>query len=130
MIGEKKTSWAVKCKRLLENDIRVHGVKSYKKYSKQEENQKMKKRIDHLQNMEDVHMIGMKKKVVGLDDGKYMGISYMYNFRCDPDLGIGKVACRWIPCVCLTCLKILNTSLEKELVDKEQLRYGVNGRCL
>ena len=57
MIGEKKTSWAVKCKRLLENDIRVHGVKSYKKYSKQEENQKMKKRIYHLQNMEDVHMI-------------------------------------------------------------------------
>ena len=43
-------------------------------------------------------MIGMKKIVVGLDNGKYMGISSMYNFRYDQDLGIGKKACRRIPC--------------------------------
>ena len=59
--------------------------------------------------MEGVHMIEMNKKVVGLDDGKHMGISSMYNFRCDPDLGIGKAACRRIPCACLSCLGILNT---------------------
>ena len=63
--------------------------------------------------MEGVHMIGMKKKVVGLDNGKYMGISSMHNFRCDSDVGIGKAASRRIPCACLTCLEILNTLWEK-----------------
>ena len=65
--------------------------------------------------MEGVLMKGMKKKVVGLDNGKYMGISSMYNFRCDPDLGIGKVACRRITCACLPCLEILKLPWEKEL---------------
>ena len=60
-------------------------------------------------------MIGMKKKVVGLDNGKYMGISFMYNFRCDPDLGIRKISCRRIPCACLSYLEILNTPWEREL---------------
>ena len=53
-------------------------------------------------------MIGVKNKVVGLDNGKYIGISSMYNFRCNLDLGIGKAACRRILCACLTCLEILN----------------------
>ena len=57
----------------------------------------------------------MKKKVVGLDNGKYMGISSMYNFRYDSDLGVGKTACRRIPCVCLPCLEILNYLGKKEL---------------
>jgi len=68
-------------------------------------------------------MIGMKKKVVGLDNGKYMRISSMYTFRCDLDLGIEKAACRRILCVCLTCLEILNIPWEKEIADKEQPRY-------
>ena len=69
--------------------------------------------------MEDVYMIGMKKKVVGIDKGKYMGILSMYNFRCDSYLGIGKAACRRIPCACLTYLETLNTPWGKELADKE-----------
>ena len=43
MIGEKRSSWAVTYKKLLEDNIIVHGVKSYKKYSKQETKQKMEK---------------------------------------------------------------------------------------
>ena len=58
-------------------------------------------------------MIGMKNKVVGLDNGKYMRISSMYNFRCNPDLGIGKAVCKRIPCACLSCLEILNTPGKK-----------------
>ena len=66
--------------------------------------------IYHLQDMDDAPMIVMKKRVTGLDNGKkYMGISSMYNFRCDPGLGIGKAACRRIPYACLFCLEILNT---------------------
>ena len=33
--GREKSSWVVTCKRLLEDNIRVHLVKSYKKYSKE-----------------------------------------------------------------------------------------------
>ena len=32
-------------------------------------------------------MAVFEKKFVGLDTGKYMEISSMYNFICDPDLG-------------------------------------------
>ena len=43
MIGEKGSSWTVTCKTLLEDNIRVHGVKSYNKHSKRETKQKMEK---------------------------------------------------------------------------------------
>ena len=47
MIREKRFSWVVTCKKLLDDNIRVHGVKSYKKYRKQETKQKMEKIIYH-----------------------------------------------------------------------------------
>ena len=59
--------------------------------------------------MEDVQMVGLKKKVVGLESGNYMAISSMYNFKYDPDLGIGNTAHRWIPCASLICLEIQKT---------------------
>ena len=80
--------------------------------------------------MEGVHMIGMKKKVVDLDNDKHIRISFMYNFRCDPDLGIGKADCRRISCACLFCLETLSTPWEKEIVDRDQPRYGVNERYM
>ena len=43
MIGEKGSSWAITCKKLLEDNIRVHGVKLYNKYSNRETEQKMGK---------------------------------------------------------------------------------------
>ena len=63
-------------------------------------------------------MVGMEKKVVGLETGKYNGISSMCNFRCDPDLGIRKAACRRIPCAYLTCLEMLKTPWDKEFNDQ------------
>ena len=45
-------------------------------------------------------MVGLK--IVGLESVKYTGISFIYNFRCDPDLEIDKSACR------LTCLEMEN----------------------
>ena len=70
---------------------------NHTKYRKQETKQKMEKIIYYLQDMEGVHIIGMKKKIMGLDNGKYIGISSMYNFRRYLDLSIGKVACIRIP---------------------------------
>ena len=54
----------------------------------------------------------------------------MYNFRCDPDLSIGKAACRRIPCACMTCLELLETPWDNKLDDQSQPRYGINERCL
>ena len=67
------------------------------------------KRLYHLQDMEYLPMIGLKNKFVGLESGKYMEVSFMYNFRYDLDLGISNAACRRIPCICLTSLEILKT---------------------
>ena len=54
----------------------------------------------------------------------------MNNFRYDPALGIGKAACRRIPCARLNCLEMLKTSWDIDLNDKEQPQYGVNERYL
>ena len=75
-------------------------------------------------------MIGLKNKIIGLGSGTYTGISFMCNFRCDTNLGIGKAACRQIPCACLTCLEMLKNTWDKDLNDKEQPPYGVNKRYL
>ena len=45
MVGESKSSWVVTCKKRLEDNIRVHGVKSEDKYSKRETEQKVKKNV-------------------------------------------------------------------------------------
>ena len=87
----------------MQNNIREEGIKSFLKSNKREAKQKMNERVNHLQDAKDVKMVGMKKKVIGLETGKYNGISSMYNFRCDPDLGIEKAACSRIPCACMTC---------------------------
>ena len=39
MIGDKKSSWTVTCKKLLEDNIREQGFKSYKKSNKREAKQ-------------------------------------------------------------------------------------------
>ena len=66
----------------------------------------------HIKDIEDVKPIGLKKNVVGLESGKYMDISFLYNFRCDSDLRIGEAACRRVSCSCLTYLEILKKSME------------------
>ena len=50
MIGDKKFSWAVTCEKLLEDNIRKQEFKSYKKSNKREAEQKMEKRVYHLQD--------------------------------------------------------------------------------
>ena len=50
--------------------------------------------------------------------GKLMGISAMYNFREDPELGIGKIAMRKIPFTCDGCLEQLNLVWETGTIYK------------
>ena len=41
LIGEQKSSWAVTCKRLSKNTIRVHGFQSYKNTASKKKKQKI-----------------------------------------------------------------------------------------
>ena len=68
---ESQSSWAEICQHLLKDKIRVYEVKSYKKYRKREIEQKMKIGTYHLQDMEDVQMVGLKK-IVRIDTDKYI----------------------------------------------------------
>ena len=40
-----------------------------------------------------------------MKSGKLIGKSAMYNARLDPDMGIGKIVIRRIPCACNGCLE-------------------------
>ena len=57
-------------------------------------------------------MVGIKKKYVGFRKGK-KGISSMYNIRCDPELGVGKVSIRRISCACSFCIEQLDLLWDK-----------------
>ena len=57
-----------------------------------------------------------------------MGISAMYNFRSDLDIGIGKIAIRIIPCDCNGCLEQLYSVWKKGTIDKEQRKYNTINR--
>ena len=69
------------------------------------------------------------KKVIGIKRGKLMGISVMYNFRSDPNMGIGKIDIKRMPCACNGCLEQLYSVWKTGTVDKEQGRYKTSDRC-
>ena len=59
-------------------------------------------------------MIGLKK-VIGMKSGKLMGISALYNFRSDLDIGIERIDIRRIPCDCNSCLEQLYSVWKKRI---------------
>lgn len=59
MVGLSKSSFAEKCKRLFEDDIRMNGAKYIIKLKKKESKQKCQKRTYHLQDKYDVMMVGL-----------------------------------------------------------------------
>ena len=82
-----------------------------------------------MQNKNDVMMTDLKKKVVGMRKENSIGVSAMYNFRPDPDLGVGKIAIRRIPCACDGCLGQLNYVWKEGTIDEEQPRYKTTLKC-
>ena len=73
-------------------------------------------------------MTGLKK-VIGMKSGKLMGVSAVYNFRSDPDMGIGKITIKRISCACDGCLEQLYSVWKTGTVDKEQGRYKTSNKC-
>ena len=73
-------------------------------------------------------MTGLKKGNWN-ENGKLMGITAMYNFMSDPNMGIGQIAIRKTPCACNGCLEQLVSVLKTGTIDKEQGRYKTSDRC-
>ena len=56
MVSNTRYSLAKECKRLCKDKIIINSVKSHIKYKKKEGNNKVKKRVYHLQDKDDVEM--------------------------------------------------------------------------
>ena len=58
-----------------------------------------------------------------------MGISLMYNFRADPDLGTVKMVIRRISYAYDGCMYQLNSVCKEETIDEEQPKYKTSLKC-
>jgi hypothetical protein len=119
-------SLAIEAQRLLSLDSRIQGVKGDSKHAKREANATLKHRHYHVQDPDDVEFLNLKFKPVDLPDG--IGVMQCYNIRADPDLGLGQIALRRIPCACAGCLAQLEKPWQPNVAASEQPRYKT-GNC-
>ena len=97
-------SLATKCVEACKKACRVNGMISDKKYNKREESKVIKKRFYHESRRDDVKCKDLKCSITGgFAKGCRNGLSAMYNIRADPELPLGTVAVRRIPCACSGC---------------------------
>jgi hypothetical protein len=129
MVEGASKSLAQEALRLCADTSRLSGVKSEKKYSKREENSRLKLRHYHLQKPEDVKYCDIKMMSVGLPKGAHNGILARYNLRCEKDLGIGVAAVRRIPCACAGCLEQLAKPWQPGVHANQQSRYASSTTC-
>jgi hypothetical protein len=129
MVEGASKSLAQEALRLCADASRLTGVKSERKYSKREENSKLKLRHYHLQKPEDVKYCDVKMMSVGLPKGTHNGILAHYNLRCEKDLGIGVAAVRRIPCACAGCLEQLAKRWQPGVQANQQPRYVSSTTC-
>ncbi len=118
-------------KRLLEEPERKDGVVSAGKYKKRFENRAVTERTYHVLGGEEVRFKDLKMKTIQFkkEPGTKNGLMTRYNFRTDPNLGVGKVAIRRIPCPCASCNNQLRKEWKANVPVKEQERYAVNESC-
>ena len=94
----------------------------------------MNQRYYHYHNKKDVQYDGINKKFVGFLQGKNItkhGCSFHYNYRCDPNLGIGYAAVQRIPCCCEACMLQLAQPWDHQTDYYNQPRYsGNNTDCV
>ena len=119
-------SLAVEAQRLLSLDSRIQGVKGDKKHAKRESDSILKQRHYHVQDPDNVEFANWKFKPVDLPEG--IGVMQCYNIRADPDLGLGKIALRRIPCACRGCRDQLAKPWQPNVAQSEQPRYKT-GNC-
>ena len=103
-------SAALEAKRMLEIDG-ITGAKSNKKYQKREASRGIKTMYNHVRGL-DEELTGSKYRPPNLPKG--VGLMELYHIYCCPDLGVGAVALRRIPCCCPAC----KASLQQAWVHK------------
>ena len=111
-------SLAELCLKACSNKNRKEGVKSAGKYAKREAAAAMRERHYHLGKPQSTFW-GLCMQVVdgflrGKKGEKHNGLRAMYHLIADPELGLGRVAVRRIPCGCDGCYK----HLKKPIADR------------
>jgi len=90
------------CKMFLENE-RSQGVKSNRKHRCREQQRKVKNHHFHVRKQEkNIHQFKYKlpSKFPGEKRSLFMEMHHLY---CHPELPVGTVAVRRIPCSCVAC---------------------------
>ena len=131
MEGGSSKCLSSEAKRLLEEPKRKDGVVSAGKYKKRFDSRAVTERTYHVLGGEEVRFKNLKMKTIQFkkEPGTKNGLMTRYNFRTDPNLGVGKVAIRRIPCPCASCNEQLRKAWKTNVPAKEQERYAVNESC-
>jgi len=122
-------SFAREAAKACSDPLRSSGVKGGAKHAKREADAKLKQRVYHVQDADDVMHRSLKKVATGFQGGKHNGVMGHYNVRADPYLGIGKVAVRRIPCACTGCHKQLQLEWQSGVPSEEQQCYAASTTC-
>jgi hypothetical protein len=120
--GNASKSLAEECARLCRDPSRQHGVKGYKKHAKREANATMKERTYHVQDPADVKYKNLKIQADKMPKG--IGLMECHHIRAEPELGLGVVAMRRIPCACDGCLEQLAKPWLPGLDASKQPRFA------
>jgi hypothetical protein len=131
MVEGVSKSIAEEAARLCSDMTRMEGVKSEGKYQKREASAAMKKRHYHVhdENSTEHVNLNMKCQPFLAVSQTSNGLKAMYNIRADPDLGLGRVAVRRIPCACEDCRDQLMQEWEPNVEASKQSRYASSTTC-
>ena len=127
--GDKRVSFAEEAARFLTRKHGSGGVVGGNKHKKREAAAKMKRCKYWTYKLSDNKFLGMKKATRGWKPGKRNKMMVHYNYRTDPDLGVGRCAARRIPCRCDACDKQLREPWLSGKAFNEQPRYSQNQNC-
>jgi hypothetical protein len=127
-------SIATEAARMCRDASRAEGVKSEGKYRKREETATMKKRVYHVDEPCERHQFENLSMVCTpwykAKESQGHSLKFMYNFRADPRLGLGRIAIRRIPCACAACRMQLGLAWVDNLQAEEQPRYQTSADCI
>ena len=125
MEGSKGCSPALECKRLLEFEGTT-GKKSNRKYQKRE-NSRAIKRMHYWVRGGTQKLNEIKCKPAKLPKGEK--IRHYYHIYCCPELGLGRVAIRKIPCKCIGCNNQMKKKWLHKIDPEKQPRLQVAEEC-
>jgi hypothetical protein len=133
MVEGLSKSIADEAARLCSNVTRIEGVKSEGKYKKKREtNVSMKSRHYHVHKENATEYVNLSMPCKPFQTGRNHtgnGPKSMYNIWADPDLGLGRVAVRRIPCACEACRHQLMKEWTPNVEASEQNRYASSTPC-